>query len=120
MCKDYSQEVIKLIKKFMDNSWEFGKSEEIISHDFPQRLTYDEIKRILSSLKNPEFTHREKRDNEYRYTIYTKDSKYSGKTFVITFRNKNIRVITAFPMGRKTYIKYNRKKFKRRQYVTKI
>jgi len=112
MCKNYSEEALNLIRKYKDNKWEFGKPEEVISHDFSQKLSYEDIKNILSALTEPEFTHREKRDGEFRYTIHTKDSKYRGKTFVITVRNESIRVITAFPMGKRTYKKYNRKKFK--------
>ena len=101
----------------MDNQWEFGKPEEIISHDFPQKLGYKDLKEILLNLGEVEFTHKEKRNGEYRYTIYLRDFKLGGKAIVITFRHKHIRVITAFPLGRRTFRKYNRKKFKNKGFL---
>jgi uncharacterized DUF497 family protein len=112
--RDYSKEVLRIIKKYKMNEWQFGKPEELISHDFPQKLTYDDIKKELLLLDSPEFTHKEERNGEYRYTIYTKDSRFKGKVFVITLRQESIRVITAFPLGRKTYLKYEKKKFKKK------
>jgi|GEM_PF-1079354 uncharacterized DUF497 family protein len=118
--KDYSKEILKIIREHGKNEWQFGKPEELISHDFPQKLTYNDIKKELSSLTSPVFTNKEKRENEYRYTIYTKDSRFRGKVFVITLRNENIRVITAFPIGRRTYLKYDKKKFKKKESLGKV
>ena len=64
MNKDYSKEVVGLIKKYKNNSWQFGKPQEVIAHDFSEKLTYEDIKELIIGIKSPEFTSRENRNGE--------------------------------------------------------
>ena len=110
MLKDYSEEVKGLLKRFYERGFEFGKSEEYLKHR--TGASFGEMAEELKNCKFLKFTERREAEGEKRYTLYFVYNKRSGRAYAITFRDK-IRVITAFPLGHRTLIKYNRKRFKR-------
>jgi len=121
MCKDkdYSSELKKKINKYIKNhfSFEYGKSQQYLSHRIG--LSIEEIESELKNCKNLVFTYKRETNGEIRYTLYFIYSKHSGRVYVLTFRDK-IRVITAFPLGRRTLKKYFRRKFINEKGLSKI
>ncbi len=110
MTKDYSEEVKKSIKELQDKEFEFGKSEKYLKHRIG--ISLKEIEQELKECKSLVFTEKREINNEKRYTLYLIYNKRKGRAYALTFRNK-IRVITAFPLGRRTLNRYNRQKFKK-------
>jgi len=51
---------------------------------------------------------KQERNGEIRYALYFVYSGKKGRVYVLTFKEK-IRVITIYPLGRKTLSKYKKK-----------
>ncbi|MBS3092259.1 hypothetical protein J4466_02460 [Candidatus Pacearchaeota archaeon] len=101
--ENYSMEVKEKIKEYKNKGFEFGKSERYLSHRIS--LSIKEVEDELNECKRLGYTHKKKVDGEIRYTLYFIYNKNHGRAYVLTFRDK-IRIITAFPLGRKTLKKY--------------
>ncbi len=110
MGQDYSKEVKVKINEFKEKGFEFGKSEKYLSHR--AGISFKEMEAELENCKDLVFADRRDAGGEVRYTLYFVYNKRKGRAYAITFRGK-IRVITAFPLGRKTLNKYNRQRFKK-------
>jgi hypothetical protein len=108
MCKDYSKFVEEEIKKRLNNGFEYGKTREVL--EFNGRKRIDEMEKELSSCRNLVYTNKKIESGEVRYTLYFVYSKRNGTAYAITFREKT-RVITVFHLGKKTLLKYHRKRF---------
>ena len=61
----------------------------------------------LVHIEKQEKIHKDKQ--ELRYCLYFVYSNRKGRCSIITFTTKKIKIITVFPLGRKTLRKYNRK-----------
>ncbi len=110
MCRDFSSEVKKWIADFKERGFEFGKSEAYLKHRI--RIGFEEMKFEISECNKLVFTGKREINGEIRYTLYFVYSKKKGRAYALTFRNK-IRVITAFPLGKRTLNKYFRQRFKK-------
>lgn len=102
------KEVKNLIAKYSKEDIIFGKRENYILERI--NATKEEIIKELLSPENLKFVEKQERDNETRYALFFVYSKRSGRVYVITFRDK-LRVITAYPLGKKTLFRYNKKRF---------
>ncbi|MFH1889573.1 MAG: hypothetical protein ABIJ58_01710 [Nanoarchaeota archaeon] len=110
MTKDYSDEIKKEIKVLIENGFEFGKSERYLKHRVG--ISFKEMEEELNNCRNLIFTEKRETNGEERYTLYFVYTKRKGRAYAVTFRNK-IRIITAFPLGKRTLIKYNKQRFKK-------
>ena len=110
MSGDFSEEARKKISELKEKGFEFGKSERYLNHR--TGITLENMKTELRNLNNLVFTDRKDINGEIRYTLYFVYNKRSGRAYAITFRDK-IRVITAFPLGRRTLNKYYKQRFKK-------
>jgi len=66
------------------------------------KLLRQEIEEEIINCKNLSFTEKQVKDNEIRYALFFIYTKRRGRKYIITFRNGGIRIITIFPLGRKT------------------
>ena len=110
MVEDYSKEVKELIKANIKNGFEYGKSEKYLSYRVG--ATKGEIEKEIADCQNLTYTDKRNIDGEIRYTLYFVYNKRKGKVYSITFREK-IRIITTFPLGKRTIKKYFKKRFKK-------
>ena len=110
MTEDYSEKIKEMIKNFSEKDFEFGKPVELL-YFLSGGLTNEDMKKEILGCKNLEFTEKRKVKGEIRYTLYFIYSNKRGRAYALTFRNK-IRLITVFPLGRRTLKKYKRRKFK--------
>ena len=106
---DYSKEVKELIKENIKHGFYYGKSIDYLS--FRLGITKQEMEEELLNCLNLEFTVKQFRGGEVRYVLYFVYSRNSGRAYVITFR-EGIRIITAYPLGKKTLKKYHKKGLK--------
>ena len=114
MVKDYSKEIKNKINKLMNKGFDFGKSDKYLEHRTGK--SFKEIIREIKDCKFLEFTEKRIIEGEERFTLYFVYNKRKGMAYAITFRKK-IRIITAFPLGRRTLSKYNRKRFKKSKNI---
>ena len=106
--KNYSKEVKEFIKS-CDKEIVFGKPLELLC--WRNRCTLEDIKEDLFK-REANYVHLQNRDNETRYILYHIYSEKKGRAYVITFRGNKIRVITIYPIGTKTLIRYKKRRFK--------
>ena len=111
MIEDYSKEAKQLISNFIPKGIEFGKPKEYLFFR-NKGLTEEKVFFDLKNCNGLEYVKKEKVDNEIRYTLYFIYKKSKGRAYCITFRDK-IRIITIFPLGRRTLNKYYKKRFKK-------
>jgi uncharacterized DUF497 family protein len=106
MTKDYSEDVKKLINQYK-NEIIFGKDIDFLIKRI--KVSKEEIEKEILECKNLVLTEKQVKDGETRYALYFTYSKRKGRKYAVTFRDKNIRIITVFPMGRKTLKRYKKK-----------
>lgn len=107
MEKDYSNEVKDIIKKYKKEDIIFGKRLDSLMSRVKsnKQETEDEI----LNCNNLSLTEKQNKGGEIRYKLYFLYSNKKGRGYVITFRDANLRIITIFPLGRKTIKKYKKK-----------
>jgi len=111
MIKNYSDEVKILISKHSSKGFEFGKPTNYLFYR-NKGLTAEMVFKELKTGENLKYTKKENVEEEIRYTLYFVHKRSKGRAYCITFREK-IRIITIFPLGRRTLNKYNKKRFKK-------
>jgi len=116
--KDYSEkdkikikaikEIKGLLKNYKKGNIVFGKNEDYILNRI--NTTKEEV--FIDLLLNEflEFVEKQKKKNEIRYALFFIYSKRKGRVYIVKLGN-NLRIITAYPIGRKTLIKYRKKRF---------
>jgi len=108
--KNYSEEVKRLIEKFKERGFEYGKPQDYL--EFRNGCSIEEMEKELLEQKDLKFTEKQIREREKRYKLYYVYSKRKGRVYVITFRDK-IRIVTIYPLGPGTLNKYHKKRFKK-------
>jgi len=109
MKKDYSNEVKELVKKYnKEEDIALLKSETYITQR--NNITIEEIKREILEVQKLDYTEKQERQNSVRYALFFKYSNKKGRCYVLEFNNK-IKVVTVFPLGKKTLKKYGLKRF---------
>ncbi|NCN98977.1 hypothetical protein COU62_02715 [Candidatus Pacearchaeota archaeon CG10_big_fil_rev_8_21_14_0_10_35_219] len=103
------KEAKELLEKYSKEDFEFGKLEKYLLNRI--KATKEEVVEDLFSLKNLKFVEKQRVNKELRYALFYVYSKRKGRVYIITIRDR-LRVITAYPLGRKTLSKYNKKRFK--------
>lgn len=103
--------LIKLKEKLSEYKKEdviFGKVEKYILERI--NSSREEVVAEILSCKNLDFVEAQNRGDETRYVLFFIYSKKIGRVYVIKFNSK-LRIITAYPLGRKTLLKYKKKRF---------
>ena len=108
MVKDYTEEVKKLIKEYKKEDIEYHKPIKYLCQR--NSLTQDEIEESIMSCKEISFTELQEKSYETRYALFFVYNKRRGNCFVLTFDEK-ITVVTIYPIGRKTILRYKKKRF---------
>jgi len=108
--EDFSEEVKRLIKEHKQNGFEYGKPIDFLMAR--NKITKEEIENELINCDEIAFAKKQERDDETRYLLYFVYSKRKGRAYVIKFKDK-IRIITIYPLGRKTLKRYKLVRFKR-------
>jgi predicted kinase len=107
MEKDCSDEVKDLVKKYKKEDIVFGKPLDLLL----SRVKIDkaEVEEEILSCDNLSLVEKQIKDSEIRYKLFFVYSRKKGREYVVTFRDNNLRIITIFPLGRKTLKKYRKK-----------
>ena len=114
MCKDYSNFIIKKLKKYSLRDFEIGKTMEF--HIKRSGKQVEDIKKEILNKKNLRIAIKQEISGETRYNLYFVYNKRKGIKYTITFRGNKIRLITTIPLGRKTLKKLEKqlkRKFKK-------
>jgi len=107
MKEDYSNEVKEIIKQYNKDNIEYGKDLNF----FIRRLKVNEgeIEGEILKCDNLSFTEKQIKEGEIRYALFFVYGKRKGRKYIITFRDSRLRIITIFPLGKKTLRKYRKK-----------
>jgi len=97
-----------LLKNYSKDDIVFGKIEKYILNRI--NASKEEVINELFSGENLKFVEKQEKNNETRYALFFVYSKRKGRVYVINF-GKELRIITAYPIGRKTLSKYKKKRF---------
>lgn len=109
------EELIEIIKKYTPEDIVFGKDAEYLC--FRNNCSIQEFIEEIFSFKNLEIVIKQNRDNEERFALYFIYSKSKGRAYILRFYPEKIRVITIFPMGKRTLNKYFKRKFKKEAFT---
>ncbi len=104
-----TKEFKQLLSSYLPKGIVFGKLENYILERI--NATKEEVISELSSLDNLEFVQKQERKGETRYVLFVVYSKKRGRVYILNFRDDNIRIVTAYPLGRKTLSKYSKRRF---------
>jgi hypothetical protein len=107
MKRDYSNEVKEIIKLYKKENIEYGKDLNFFVRRL--KITEEKIDEEILKCDNLSFTEKQIREDELRYALFFVYSKRKGRKYVITFRDAKLRIITIFPLGKKTLRKYRKK-----------
>lgn len=107
MEKDYSNEVRDLIQKHKKGDISFGKSLNFLLSRI--KLNQEEVEEEIFNCNNLVFTEKQIRNEEIRFALYFVYSRKRGRKYILTFKENKLKIITAFPLGRKTLKKYKKK-----------
>ena len=105
---DNIKEFDKLLKNYSKDDVVFGKIEKYILDRI--NASKEEILNELFSGENLEFVEKQEKDNETRHVLFFVYSKRRGRVYVVRF-GRELRIITAYPLGRRTLSKYKKKRF---------
>lgn len=107
MEEDLIDDIKNRIKQYKRENIVFGKPLEFIL--LRLHTTKEEIEDEILSCRDLTFVEKQKRGVEERYSLFFIYSRRKGRVYVITFRDNFLRIVTAFPLGRKTLRKYHKK-----------
>ncbi len=110
MTKEYSEEVKKLIRKYEKEKIMYGKPLDYLL--FRNKTTKEEIEKEIIDCENLEFTEKQEKEEEIRYLLYFIYSRKRGRAYVLKF-NEKIKIITIYPLGKRTLKRYHKKRFKK-------
>lgn len=105
------EEFKKILVKYKRENIEFGKDLNYLC--FRNSGSKEEFIDEIFSLENLELINKQERNKEERFALYFIYSKSKGRVYVLRFYLENIRVVTIFPIGKKTLNKYFKRKLKK-------
>jgi hypothetical protein len=114
MSENYTDFIKKEFEKYSEEDFDIGKTAEF--HISRGGKSISDIKKELLNCKFLKAVSREDISGEERYILYHIYNKRRGIKYIITFRNKRIRLITTIPLGRRTILKAEKileKRFKK-------
>lgn len=104
------EELRKILSKYKKEDIEFGKDLSYLC--FRNGCSKEEFIKEIFALTDVEIIEKQERGEE-RFVIYLIYSKSKGRAYVLRFYPQKIRVITIFPLGRRTLSRYFKRKFKK-------
>lgn len=107
------KDFLVILKKYKPNNVEFGKDLEYLC--FRNNCTKEELIKEILSLDNLSFVIEQKRQGEDRFVLYFIYHKSKGRVYVLRFYPEKIRIVTIFPIGKRTLNKYFKQKFKKEE-----
>ena len=108
MKKEDLDELKNLLENYKEKGIRYGKPLKLLLER--NDTTEEEVNKELFSLINLEHIEKQEKDGEIRYVLFFVYNKRRGRQYVLTFREKII-VVTLFPFGRKTLLKYRKRRF---------
>ena len=106
MNKDYSEELKKLVEKYKERGFEWGKPIEYL--EFRNGCSKEEMEKEILDCSDTEYVEKQRVQEETRYKIYFVYNSKTGRVYVLKFTEK-IRVVTVYPLSWVTIKKYKRK-----------
>lgn len=106
---DYS-EVKSLVVKYSNLGIEYGKPLDYLLAR--NKISEEDIRKDLFEFNSLKFIEKQQKNGETRYALYFVYSRKRGRVYVIKFGSK-LRIITIYPLGKKTLRKYRVKRFKK-------
>ena len=100
-------EIRTKLKTYKKENIEFGKSLDILLSRIKESKA--NVEEEILNCNNLYFVEKQVRDREVRYSLFFIYNSKKGREYIITFRLDKIRIITIFPLGRKTLRKYRKK-----------
>ena len=97
-----------LLKNYSKENVVFGKTEKYILDRI--NASKGEVINELFSGENLEFVEKQEKNNETRHVLFFVYSRRRGRVYVVKFGN-DLRIITAYPLGRRTLSRYKKKRF---------
>ena len=97
-----------LLKNYSKKDVAFGKTEKYILDRI--NASKEEVINELFSGEKLEFVEKQEKNNEIRHALFFVYSKRKGRVYVVKF-GRELRIITAYPLGRRTLSKYKKKRF---------
>jgi len=107
---EYLKEIKEKIDKFIQKGLEYGKPLDYllkrngVSDKSEFELDIKNLEKLVKIVK-------QEYSGELRYLLYFVYSGKKGRAYIITFRDK-LRLVTIFPLGKKTLKKYKKARFK--------
>ena len=108
MITDNLKELKNLIQMYKEKGIRYGKSRDFLLKRI--NAGENEIKEEIFNLNNLEHIEKQNKKEEIRYVLFFVYSNKKGRQYVVAFKDKMV-IITAFPLGRKTLMKYRKKRF---------
>jgi len=109
MGKDYSSEVKELIKKYKKEDIAYGKRLDLLLSRIG--ATQEEVENEILNCETLRFAEKQEKDGEARYALFFIYSNKRGRIYLITFRDRSLRVITIIPLGRLSVRRYLKRRF---------
>ncbi|HLC31660.1 MAG TPA: hypothetical protein VJK51_03255 [Candidatus Nanoarchaeia archaeon] len=107
MLKEDVKQFKKKVREYKKEDIIFGKSLEILLSRI--KAAKEQVETEIMSCNHLILVEKQVKDNEIRYGLFFIYGRKKGRKYVITFRDNKIRIITVFPLGRKTLKKYRNK-----------
>ena len=101
---------VRILRRYNPESVEFGKDLAYLC--FRNNASKEEFVNEIFSPENLQIIEKQEINNEERFALYFIYSKTRGRVYILRFYSEKIRVITIFPLGRRTLNKYFKRKFK--------
>lgn len=102
------KEAKELLGKYSKEDIVFGKKKDYILDRIS--ATEEEVVNDLLKAEALDFVEKQERSDEIRYTLFFVYSRKSGRVYVTKLEEK-LRIITAYPLGKKTLSKYHKRRF---------
>ena len=105
---NHLDELKSLIQKYKEQGIRYGKSPDFLLKRI--NASEEEVKMELSSLINLEHVEKQVKGGETRYVLFFVYDRKKGRQYVLAFKDKLV-VITVFPLGKRTLLRYRKKRF---------
>ncbi|MEK6932955.1 MAG: hypothetical protein AABW56_04150 [Nanoarchaeota archaeon] len=105
---NHLDELKNLIQNHKEKGIRYGKSLDFLLKRI--KRTKEDVEHDIFSLNNLEHIEKQEKSGETRFVLFFVHTKRKGIEYVLTFKDKIV-IITAFPLGKRTLIRYRKKRF---------
>lgn len=110
MGENYTEKIKEILKKYKKEQIRYGKPLNYLL--LRNNATKEELEKGLFDFKYLEFCEMQRRQGEIRYALYFVYSRRRGRVYVIKPTEKELKIITIYPIGKLTLRRYRKKRFK--------